>query len=207
LKSIGAMTGTSDAIPRMLIQRVAEHRSNYWIGVVSDPVLALFLLVWDVRVLGTAFLVALACVAIGGGAWTIAEYGVHRWLYHTRRSLWRVGHAMHHESPELLIGLPWFATAGLVGTCWYLVGYTLRMGGLASGLAGFLTAFAIHGILHHSHHHWILGPAWCRSLRVHHHIHHYSPSTNFGVTTRFWDDVFGTTYRKRPRSTDRVAHR
>src|SRR2546427_5426831 len=43
---------------------------------------------------------------------------------------------------------------------------------------------------------------WCRSFRVHHRIHHRLPSTNFGVTTRFWDDIFGTMYRKPWRPTD-----
>jgi sterol desaturase/sphingolipid hydroxylase (fatty acid hydroxylase superfamily) len=181
---------------RGLVQFIAAHPSNYWVGVVTDPAVALFLLAWDVLVLDTALYVALPCVAIGAVAWTIAEYAAHRWLYHARMPLWRVGHEMHHESPELLIGLPWFATAGLVGACWYLVAYTLHVHAVSSGLAGFLAAFAVHGVLHHSHHHWGRRAVWCRSLRVHHRIHHRLPSTNFGVTTRFWDDIFGTMYRK-----------
>src|SRR6266849_4802222 len=152
---------------RGLVQFIAAHPSNYWVGVVTDPAVALFLLAWDVLVLDTALHVALPCVAIGAVAWTIAEYAAHRWLYHARMPLWRVGHQMHHESPELLIGLPWF-----------------------------LAAFTVHGVLHHSHHHWGRRAVWCRSLRVHHRIHHRLPSTNFGVTTRFWDDIFGTMYRK-----------
>ena len=183
---------------RVLIQRVAAHPSNYWTGVVSDPALGLFLVVWDSLVLGTALHVAIACAAMGMATWTIAEYAAHRWLCHSRMLLWRVGHEMHHESPELLIGLPWFVTDGVVAVWWYVVGYTLRVHAVSSGLAGFLAAWAIYGVLHHSHHHWILGTAWCRSLRAHHRIHHRRPSTNFGVTTRFWDDVFGTTYRKAP---------
>jgi len=163
---------------------------------VIDPAVALFLLAWDVLVLDTALHVALPCVAIGAVAWTIAEYAAHRWLYHARMPLWRVGHQMHHESPELLIGLPWFATAGFAGACWYLVAYTLHVHAVASGLAGFLAAFTVHGVLHHSHHRWGRRAVWCRSLRVHHRIHHRLPSTNFGVTTRFWDDIFGTMYRK-----------
>jgi len=100
---------------RGLVQVIAAHPSNYWVGVVTDPAVALFLLAWDVLVLDTALHVALPCVAIGAVAWTIAEYAAHRWLYHARMPLWRVGHKMHHESPELLIGLPWFAMAG---PCW-----------------------------------------------------------------------------------------
>ena len=168
---------------RVLIQRVAAHPSNYWTRIVSDPALALFLVVRDRWCSGQHF----SCGA-----------RMRRHWYHSRMLLWRVGHEMHHESPERLIGLPWFVTDGLVATCWYVVGYTLRVHAVSSGLAGFLAAWVIYGVLHHSHHHWILGPAWCRSLRVHHRIHHRRPSTNFGVTTRFWDDVFGTTYRKAP---------
>src|SRR2546426_1302852 len=92
--------------PGGLVQFIAAHPSNYWVGFVTDPAVALFLLAWDVRVLDTAPHVALPCVTIGVVAWTIAEYAAHRWLYHARMPLWRVGHEMHHESPELLIGLP-----------------------------------------------------------------------------------------------------
>ena len=53
------------------------------------------------------------------------------------------------ESPELLIGLPWFATAGFGGACWYLVAHTLHVHAVASGLAGFLAAFAVGGM--HAH--------------------------------------------------------
>src|SRR2546422_4544204 len=151
--------------PRGLVQFIAAHPSNYWVGFVTDPAVALFLLAWDVRVLDTAPHVALPCVTIGVVAWTIAEYAAHRWLYHARMPLWRVGHEMHHESPELLIGLPWFVTAGLVGACWYLVAYTLHVHAVSSGLAGFLAAFAVHGVLHHSHHHWVRGAVWCRRDR------------------------------------------
>jgi dihydroceramide fatty acyl 2-hydroxylase len=32
-----------------------------------------------------------------------------------------------------------------------------------------------------------------------HHVHHYHPDSNFGVTTPLWDYLLGTRYVRRPR--------
>jgi hypothetical protein len=39
---------------RGLVQVIAAHQSNYWVGVVTDPAVARFLLAWDVLMLDTA---------------------------------------------------------------------------------------------------------------------------------------------------------
>jgi 4-hydroxysphinganine ceramide fatty acyl 2-hydroxylase len=53
--------------------------------------------------------------------------------------------------------------------------------------------------MHHSLHHYRLPFAWFRHLQSEHRIHHAMPETNFGVTMRFWDKVFGTEFTKAPR--------
>ena len=49
-------------------------------------------------------------------------------------------------------------------------------------------------LVHDAVHRWRLGDkSWMRNHRLRHHRHHRSPVPgNFGVTTGFWDVVFGT---------------
>src|SRR5438093_7533741 len=103
---------------------------------------------------------------------------------------------MHHDSPKKLIGMPWFVTTGFLMGFWYLFGYRLRIHGSLSFMAGFATGLIAYGTLHHIHHHFNIRNSWYKRLYAHHQIHHRFPTVNFGVTTRAWDRVFGTVYRK-----------
>jgi sterol desaturase/sphingolipid hydroxylase (fatty acid hydroxylase superfamily) len=65
----------------------------------------------------------------------------------------------------------------------------------ASGLsAGMLAGYAAYSLVHHACHFWTLSPGgYLYRMRLHHAAHHYSRDAgNFGVTTSFWDRVFGT---------------
>ena len=66
----------------------------------------------------------------------------------------------------------------------------------SSILAGWLVGFVWYSLVHHSHHHWIVKNGWLRRLKAYHRVHHHFPDYNFGVTMRFWDGIFRTTYRK-----------
>ena len=47
--------------------------------------------------------------------------------------------------------------------------------------------------VHHATHHGKIEPGhWLYPSRVRHMAHHYRENINFGVTTGFWDRVFGT---------------
>ena len=73
-----------------------------------------------------------------------------------------------------------------------------RTGRTATGVwAGLLTGFVLYGAFHHIiHHGFKLNYSWYRRLRTEHFIHHQLPNVNFGVTSRFWDHIFGTTFQK-----------
>jgi sterol desaturase/sphingolipid hydroxylase (fatty acid hydroxylase superfamily) len=79
---------------------------------------------------------------------------------------------------------------------WLIFAYMLELGTASSFLSGLLSGFFFYYTFHHIHHHFNLKNSWYRKLRAHHKIHHQVPDSNFGVTNRFWDQVFGTTYRK-----------
>jgi len=118
----------------------------------------------------------------GLAAWTLAEYITHRFVLH---ALAPVQHGIHHARPQDAIDKifwqVWLAFAVLY----------LTAGGAT--LAGVLVAYAWYLFVHYcAHHNPALLPA---SLLRHHLDHHRFARRNFGVTTRFWDRVFGTMLR------------
>jgi sterol desaturase/sphingolipid hydroxylase (fatty acid hydroxylase superfamily) len=80
---------------------------------------------------------------------------------------------------------------------WLVFGYLLAIGSASTYVAGWLSGFFFYYSFHHLiHHQFNPKSSWYRKLRAHHKIHHQIPDSNFGVTNRFWDRIFGTTYRK-----------
>ncbi len=182
------------------LERIAAHKSNYWVGFVSDPATAIFFVFWDASInrAKPVWLVVASCAGVA--SWTLFEYVFHRWIYHRGDNLAHAGHRMHHDEPRMLIGMPWFLTTGFLWLVWYLFAYRLGLPFVLTFMAGLVTGFIGYSSLHHIHHHFNIRNRWYKKLNGHHQIHHKFPHTNFGVTTRFWDRVFGTTYRRAPRS-------
>ena len=71
---------------------------------------------------------------------------------------------------------------------------------------GFLTGYVAHGAVHHLEHSiriTALPFRWMQRRWAVHAVHHRLVGTNFGVTTSFWDRVFGTHYQSRRRDIGR----
>lgn len=135
---------------------------------------------------------------VGAGAWSFLEYWVHRFALH-KLAYFVPMHALHHRAPRDFVGTPtWLSLAVLSGfillPMWRFAGTTLACGLTAGVMIGYLW----YGLVHHWIHHYRARviPNYLECLRVRHLRHHYSPKGgNFGVTTSFWDHVFGTVIR------------
>lgn len=141
--------------------------------------------------------VALAALA-GVALWTLAEYLLHRFLGHDRRTwpnAFAEEHTRHHSegnyfAPTWKKGLVALAALAVVTLLASLaLGVTL---GLVFG-GSFVGMYAIYEAVHRrAHTHRGFG-AYGRYLRRHHFHHHFTnPRTNHGVTSPLWDFVFGT---------------
>jgi sterol desaturase/sphingolipid hydroxylase (fatty acid hydroxylase superfamily) len=143
----------------------------------------------------SASLVALGLGALG---WTLMEYVLHRFVFHGA-SATRLGareHRRHHAQVDYFA--PWWqkALAAVAVTAVLLPAFVV-IAGASAGLsftAGFIAMYLTYEVLHrraHTH-----GPrgAYGRWLRRNHFAHHFAdPRRGQGVTTPFWDRVFGTT--------------
>ncbi len=134
----------------------------------------------------------LATVMVGVAVWTLVEYLIHRFVYHHAPILSPL-HDEHHKKPNEFIGVPSFVSSGLlVAVCYFPLAafYPILAGGFVSGM---MIGYAGYMFMHHASHHMKIEPDhWLYGARVRHMAHHYRDNTNFGVTTGFWDRLFGT---------------
>lgn len=133
-----------------------------------------------------------ALVAAGLVTWPLLEYVIHGVLSHRLRTPAAAMHWTHHRDARrvftpIAVWLPvalllWAAGAQLAG---------------AAPAAAFVLGI-VAGFLRYEHVHWRIHFRAPRSAReelrrVHHLSHHFrDPDAYHGVTTRFWDRVFGT---------------
>jgi sterol desaturase/sphingolipid hydroxylase (fatty acid hydroxylase superfamily) len=162
---------------------------------VVDLSLMTYFVSWDALRLHVGGFAALGLFGAGLASWTLSEYVFHRWLYHLGFAIARDGHEKHHHDPTAYIGLPWMVTPLLFLPPQFVVAW-LGIPYFSSFLGGWFGGFIAYSFLHHSLHHYKSRFAWFRHLQSEHRIHHALPETNFGVTMRFWDRVFGTEFTK-----------
>ncbi|MDE2370571.1 MAG: sterol desaturase family protein [Burkholderiales bacterium] len=139
---------------------------------------------------------ALACVGAGLGAWTLLEYLIHRYVLHGVRPFSR-WHAMHHERPRALIATPTPVTAALFAVLVFLPAFELGSLWFSGALTlGILAGFVAYSCAHHAVHHVRGRSALLLGLKRWHALHHRPGAVEcYGVTTSFWDHVFGTARR------------
>ena len=156
---------------------------------------------WLARRAGLPAPVVIGCAGGGLLVWTLLEYLFHRFSFHfTPRS--RVGvifayliHGVHHAFPDdnrrwvmpPIVTVP-IAALLIAAGYWLVAGYVWPIG--AGIMLGYLWYDVLHYLIHRGPMKW--GPL--QALRTHHLQHHYAaPEGKFGVSTTFWDHLFGTT--------------
>lgn len=130
--------------------------------------------------------------ALGFAAWPAVEYLVHGVLSHGHRTFVTPLHMGHHKNPRGVLTAPlaWVPAAGLI---WGALALAFGVPHATAGIAGLLAGFARYERFHWRVHFDRPRSARERLLFAHHLAHHYRDAKNYhGVTTRFFDRVFGT---------------
>jgi len=181
------------------IVRMSSTRTNYWAELGVDTTLGMLLVVEGWRLHAGSPLTALLAVGLGLFAFSFIEYFFHRWMFHTRVPLFEQGHRTHHEQPLGYDSLPFFLPAVVLLT---LAGMFMLImpTGFALLMAGAITfGYIIYGLSHFIIHHVRFKHPWLRRWAGAHHVHHYHPDSNFGLTTPLWDVLLGTRYVRQAR--------
>jgi sterol desaturase/sphingolipid hydroxylase (fatty acid hydroxylase superfamily) len=134
--------------------------------------------------------------------WTLLEYIIHRWVFHYEPST-RIGKALlkrlhtdHHEDPadQSQVCIPFVLCVAVwlwVLSSLLLLGVEVERSFLF--ISGLALAMTVYDLTHFSTHYMKAPNRLLQTLKKHHMLHHFSNSqTRFGVTSPFWDHVFGT---------------
>jgi sterol desaturase/sphingolipid hydroxylase (fatty acid hydroxylase superfamily) len=128
------------------------------------------------------------------GLWTLIEYLLHRFILHHVPYI-KGMHDRHHVEEHAPVGTPtWLslmAHALIAFVPVLLVSSFATASAVTCGLMlGYLWYVSVHHILHHWH---PVHPGYLYTLKRRHALHHHvDETTNFGVTSAFWDRFFGT---------------
>ncbi|HHH28142.1 MAG TPA: hypothetical protein ENK57_07325 [Polyangiaceae bacterium] len=137
--------------------------------------------------------------AAGVAGWSASEYLIHRFLGHEwakkHRNAFSVEHVKHHATTSYFAP-SWKKGLAAVAASAVMAPVTSLLLGRRAGLAftaGYVTMYLTYEVLHRrAHTHAPTGP-YSRWVRRNHFAHHFmSPKDNHGVTSPFWDHVFGT---------------
>jgi len=137
--------------------------------------------------------------------WTLVEYGMHRCLFHVDEylpdnrvflTLHFLLHGIHHYLPmdRLRLVMPPTLFVVLATPFWKLAhavffyNWYAAVAVYCGGIFGYVCYDLTHYFLHHK-----TLPSYYKELKKYHLQHHFMDYENgFGVTSRFWDKVFGT---------------
>jgi sterol desaturase/sphingolipid hydroxylase (fatty acid hydroxylase superfamily) len=184
-----------------LLRSVSASRVNYVASYAIDLASALTMGWLGIRG-ADGWAIPVGMCGIGLIAFSFAEYAIHRWLFHGPTGAMRAMHQAHHEGPHDHVALPCISSAVVGGLAWW--GLAAMIGPVSASffLCGFLTGYVAYGTVHHLEHSiriTALPYRWMQRRWAVHAVHHRLVGTNFGVTTSFWDRVFGTHYQLRRR--------
>ena len=188
--------------PRALLDRIiamSTTRANYWMEFAVSSTLSATLLVFGARHLQGSWLQVPLTIIVGLFAFSFIEYLAHRWIFHGPDSMYQRGHHAHHQFPKGYDSLPFFLPAAILSIIAGLLSVVLPAGYglLIAGTIG--SGYVAYGFSHFAIHHRRFEQPWIRRWAARHHVHHYHPDSNFGVTSTLWDHILGTLYRSRSR--------
>lgn len=150
-------------------------------------------------------LTVLALFCLGLFIWTLLEYCMHRFLFHIEYYLpdhpvaftvHFLLHGVHHYLPmdRLRLVMPPTLLVALATPFYYLAhavffyNYYHAMSVFAGAFLGYVMYDCCHYFLHH-----VQLPQFMKDIKKNHLDHHYKNyDLAYGVTSKFWDIVFGT---------------
>ncbi|XP_022724147.1 dihydroceramide fatty acyl 2-hydroxylase FAH2-like isoform X2 [Durio zibethinus] len=140
-------------------------------------------------------------VPFGMFVWTFLEYCSHRFVFHIEtKSYWGntihyLLHGCHHKHPMdgLRLVIPPAEFAALCIPFWYLYKLLFTPSASPAFFGGGLIGYVIYDVTHYYVHHGQPTKQVIKSFKKYHLNHHFRiQNKGFGITTAFWDRVFGS---------------
>jgi sterol desaturase/sphingolipid hydroxylase (fatty acid hydroxylase superfamily) len=151
----------------------------------------------------------LGLFAAGVFAWTLAEYVLHRWVFHwvndtpLGKRIHFLLHGVHHDYPndkDRLV-MPLGASIPLAIFFYSLFRFTMGITVAEPFFAGFVLGYLFYDGTHYAIHHFKQTTRLGKWIKRHHMLHHHADHHGgFGVSTPLWDYVFRTLPQAKRRS-------
>ncbi len=143
---------------------------------------------------------------IGLFLWTLAEYALHRFLFHHKPTspgqerIFFLFHGIHHAQPQVKTRLVMPFPVSIPGAAIFFgLFYLILAAALQSPqwvaplMSGFLIGYLAYDLTHYATHHFPMHSRYAKYIKRYHMQHHYKdPETRFGVSSPLWDWVFRT---------------
>ena len=141
-----------------------------------------------------------ALFAAGLFSFTLFEYVLHRYLYHLapttpqRAKIQYTFHGVHHEYPKDKTRLAMPPALAIFVAAFFFGVFFLLMGEAAYAFfPGFLVGYSGYLATHFIVHAYAPPKNFFKQLWVNHSVHHYkNHDSNYGVSSPFWDYIFGS---------------
>ena len=143
----------------------------------------------------------LGILFLGILAWTLAEYVLHRYVFHWMKDTPRgrrihfLLHGVHHDYPNdadrLVMPLGFSIPLSVVFYSLFHFAMTVRFG--EPFFVGFVLGYLMYDGTHYAIHHFKQRTRLGKWVKRHHMLHHHlDHDGGFGVSSPLWDLVFGT---------------
>lgn len=140
----------------------------------------------------------------GYAFWTLMEYCIHRFFFHKEftsplgKKIHYIAHGIHHDYPNDSLRLVMPPAINLTLAVVFYWGFyaVFQDKGITAGFfAGFVFGYMVYDLMHFASHFFNFKNGWFQEIKRSHLLHHYrEPNSGFGLSTIFWDRVFGTTH-------------
>lgn len=137
--------------------------------------------------------------------WTLFEYLAHRYAFHFEGNSYfakrfhYIVHGVHHEHPRDKHRIMMPPVPGTLIIAMFFGIFYIMLGEYSFAFtAAWVNGYLFYSYIHYQVH--VSKPVkWLKVLWVHHALHHYQQEDKaFGVSSPFWDYVFGTMPVKQP---------
>jgi sterol desaturase/sphingolipid hydroxylase (fatty acid hydroxylase superfamily) len=155
---------------------------------------------------GMSIVTGLSLIVGGLFAWSFLEYVLHRFVFHYQLKgkigarIHFIFHGVHHDYPNdaMRLVLPPSVSVPLAFLFYFLYLYLLGPIYMAPVYAGFVSGYLFYDISHYAIHHSTFKSKFWQTLKKHHMQHHYKDDhAGYGVSSKFWDIIFNTDFKRK----------
>lgn len=181
-------------------------RVHFTIPLIIYIPVVLYFLYKSVFIYSLSVWTVLGFVLIGLLVWTFTEYNLHRFVFHWQppgeigKKISFMFHGVHHDYPRDSMRLVMVPAISIPLALFFYFTFRYFLGEefVAPFFAGLVTGYLFYDMTHYALHHANLRSPFWLELKQHHMTHHYTdPDNGFGVSTKFWDLVYRTTFKRK----------